>query len=190
MFWKKKEQEKFDSVIPTYQPVEAYPVPDKSSVDARIDEALEKLISKIKEKHFSPEIQNALKEMQGPLSSKIYFSINGRSGISLEFMTISIDDIDLGYSISLYNNYKDKPIRERLIHKLPRYDYDNDIGKYKRGSEKSFINYIYDYFFGGELEKDIEKKTQQNRDYEKQKEAMKLQVADELCAKLKDLNIS
>jgi hypothetical protein len=90
----------------------------------------------------------------------------------------------------LYNNYKDKPIRERLIHKLPRYDYDNDIGKYKRGSEKSFINYIYDYFFGGELEKDIEKKTQQNRDYEKQKEAMKLQVADELCAKLKDLNIS
>jgi hypothetical protein len=203
MFWKKKpteeqkklEEERFEEIKKRQEPVlrelirqdtelkaEAYPVPDKSSVDARIDEALEKLISKIKEKHFSPEIQNALKELKGPLYDDVYFTVE-YSPMSDRSVHVNSDDVTLNYNMSLYGN--DKYIRGALIEKVPRFPYK--CGDLPR---KMLIEHIYDYFFNGKLEQDIEERKEGNIKHEKTKEKINRQTADELCAKLKDLNIS
>lgn len=170
-------------------------------VKVRTEEALEKLIAKVREKHFSPEIQKGLKEMVGPLGDYVTMRIMGRNGLTNHRnAVIKADDIILGYSysrnLSLYN-YKDEYVNEYLIDTIEAYkeiDYKNlkkdkvirtwDL--YKKVSEKLFIEHLCDYFFNGQLEKDIEILRKTNRDYEVRKEKERIEAADRLCELTKD----
>lgn len=169
-------------------------------VQVRTDEALAKLIAKIREKHFSPEIQKTLKEMKGPLGNCVVMRIIGRNGLTnYRTAEIKTDNISLGYSytqdFSLYN-YKHEYVNECLLDIIEAYeevDYEELKGKiittrnlYKKVSEKLFIEHLCDYFFNGQLEKDIEKLRKTNRDYETRKEKERTETADRLCELTKD----
>lgn len=199
------EEERFEEIKERQEPFlrdlikeEAKKEQETDPIKVRTDEALEKLISKIHEKHFSPEIQKALREMQGPLYSYVTMRIRGKNGIThYSDATIKIDDITFHYTYnrnySLYN-YKEEFVNKYLLEKLASYEEVKDDvdpnNLYKKVSEKLFIEYLYDYFFDGRLEKDIEELTKENREYEARKKQERIEAADELCAKLKDLNIS
>lgn len=155
-------------------------------VDARINEALDKLIPKIREKHFSPEIQGSLKKMQG-LIDKIYFKVDLENYVEPEYytvknlmivdrygLTIDIDDITIPhYYYSIYNFNTHSHVRDYLIQEI------RFMGA--KPPYKLLVEDLYDYFFNGKLEKDIEEQTKSNREYEARKEKEKLEAADRLC---------
>ena len=83
-----------------------------------------------------------------------------------------------------YNIYDYKSIeniRTELASIIRTNEYDPTTHKYINSIEKTLIEHIYNYFFDGTLEKDIEKQTKLNRDYESRKEKEKLAAADRLC---------
>jgi hypothetical protein len=159
---------------------------NQNPVDVRINEALDKLITKIHEKHFSPEIQKALKEMDGPLTNTIYIN-NKRSLVYTETLaTVSLNKIEINYYYNIYDYKSIENIRTELASIIRTNEYDPTTHKYLNSIEKTLIEHIYNYFFDGTLEKDIEKQTKLNRDYESRKEKEKLAAADRLCNLIKE----
>jgi hypothetical protein len=185
-----EEKQRFEEIKKRQEPFlreliknEAKPI---DPVQARIDEALDKLIPKIYEKHFSPEIQKALKEMEGPLSKTLYIHNTRSTGLTQTLATVNSNKIEINYSSNIYDYKSDKNIRGELAGIIRMYEYDRATHRCFNVIEKPLIEIIYDYFFDGRLEKDIEEQTKSNREYEAIKEKKKLEAAHRLCNLIKD----
>ena len=179
-----EEKQRFEQIKQKQEPILKELIKNETKsihpIDALINEALDKLIPKIYEKHFSPEIQKALKEMKG-LINVIYFRVDPDESnyTSSNLMRadnykviIELDNITT-HQQSIYDYKSNKYVKDHLIQEVRFYG--------QHPPYRLFIEYLYDYFFNGELEKDIEEQTKSNRNYKERKEKEKLEAADKLC---------